>query len=162
METRFELKGMDEVTRALKDLPSKLAKDAAMKAVVSSVQPLIVEAKRNAQKHNRTGSLKISIGFRVKKYRRGNRTFGIVGARRGMGVGKNEPANYAHLLEYGHAIKTKDGIKTVQARPFMRPAWERTKNETLKQLTGVFKNEVQMEIAKLASRKARHKGISKI
>lgn len=136
---RFQITGATEIAKALQGLSSKIAQGIAMAAMETAVQP-VVDAARNLTPVGETGELKRSIGFAVRQYRKGRLTFGVVGPRRGFGVadastktGTTDPANYAHLVEYGHAI---DGNVAgwVEAKPFMRPAWDTTAPTVMKLL----------------------------
>lgn len=128
---KFQITGHTEIAKALQGLSASVSKEIAMQAMEEAVQPM-VESARSLTPVGDTGGLRRSIGFAVRQYRRGKVTFGIVGARRGFGTvdanGRHtEPANYAHLVEYGHAISGATGAGWVNAIPFMRPAWESTK-----------------------------------
>lgn len=84
-----------------------------------------------------TGALAKSISYVVRKYGKGERTIAVVGPNRKY-VTKDgaRPANYAHLVEFGHrvakggALDRLDGRGKagtgklggfVPAKPFMRP-----------------------------------------
>jgi HK97 gp10 family phage protein len=105
--------------------------------------PLVAAIKAYAPK--RTGALRESIGAIVKTNKRTGDTFAVVGPRRGYyrggaiigkgadGRGADVPANYAHLVEFGHHAvtpkkgttrrkKTATSLGFIAAKPFMRPA----------------------------------------
>jgi hypothetical protein len=128
--------------------------------MVLAVQPTVAAARALAPV-GETGGLRRSIGFAVRVYRRGGRSvYGIVGPRRGFGVNGTEPANYAHLVEYGHAIAVGGRLTrgrriqlgvlagTVAARPFLRPAWDATKGQVLKTLETVLRQRVDAAVVK--------------
>lgn len=136
---RFQITGHTELAKALQGLSAKVAQGVAMQAMEVAVQP-VVEAARNLTPVGETGELKRSIGFAVRQYRKGRLTFGVVGPRRGFGVpdestktGMTDPANYAHLVEYGHAV-AGNAAGWVEAKPFMRPAWDATAPTVMKLL----------------------------
>lgn len=136
---RFQITGQTEIAKALRGISAELRKDAAAHAMEQAVQP-VVDAARNLAPVGDTGGLRRSIGFLIRKYRRGLVVFGVIGPRRGFGVpdpslktGRTEPANYAHLVEYGHAIHG-DAAGWVEAHPFLRPAWDATKAKVEKLL----------------------------
>jgi HK97 gp10 family phage protein len=172
---KFKITGEAEMAKALQGLPSKIKKDVAFAAMVAAVQPTVLAAKALAPV-GETGELKKSIGFVVRQYRRGDVTYGIIGARRGFGTKKTDPAKYAHLVEFGHAIavggKLFRGVnpfKNVKAtgvlagfvapRPFLRPAWEATKTEVIAILSRVLGQGIEAAVAKqsksIAKRNAR-------
>jgi HK97 gp10 family phage protein len=128
---RFQITGQTELAKALQGLPARVRVEVAMEAMSKAVQPVVDAAKALAPV-GETGALRESIGFAVRQYKKGRITFGVVGARRGFGVpdpgsstGTTEPANYAHLVEYGHAV-AGDAGNYVEAQPFLRPAWDMT------------------------------------
>lgn len=131
---RFQITGQTEISKALQGLASAVQKKVAMEAMEEAVQPVVVVARLLAPV-GETGRLRDSIGFAVRQYRRGQVTYGVIGARRGFGVtsadgSRTDPANYAHLVEYGHAV-AGDAVAYVDPHPFLRPAWEATKARVL-------------------------------
>ncbi len=108
-------------------------------------KPIEVAAKRFAKRSERTGALRESITTKTVSYKDKGVAVGLVGpdrayynGRRKVGklgalFGADKPANYAHLVEYGHhAVAPRKGTsrrkKTavvtgwVPAKPFIRPA----------------------------------------
>ncbi|MFA5265256.1 MAG: HK97 gp10 family phage protein [Opitutaceae bacterium] len=159
----FKLNGGDDLAKTLTGISARVAKDAALKSVISAVQPIVKGAKQNVAKHRRTGDLERAIGFFVRKYHRGRRTYAVIGARRGMGIGKNEPANYAHLLENGYVNK-KTG-KRVAAKPYLRPAFDRHAPNAMQQMAAVFSQELKMAAMicrRRAVKRPRNRGIKVI
>lgn len=93
------------------------------KAVKAACQPILVAAKRYAKRSEQTGALRDSLTIKTKSYVNDNRAVavGMVGPDRKYRVrGKiagalsvlfaaakgnaRRPADYAHLVEYGHRI----------------------------------------------------------
>lgn len=139
------------LTGVLRALPKDVQKRILAPAVKAACQPIEVAAKRFARRSEDTGALRQSIATKVKAYPTGV-VVGLVGPRRdyfvrgrkvtafGAILGRKElrrPANYAHLVEFGHRIavggrlKREDGRGRaatgteggfVPARPFIRPA----------------------------------------
>lgn len=60
------------------------------------------------------------------------------------GIRKVNPANYAHLVEFGYVR----GRGVVGARPFLRPAFRTKKNQALQKIADVFRRELRREVAK--------------
>jgi HK97 gp10 family phage protein len=107
------------LVRALAAIDRKLAKKLLRKAVLTGGRIVRDEAKSLVP--IRTGTLRKSIGAKVKSYPSRRVVVAIVGPRRGFrkdieGVGTVDPVNYAHLVEFGS--------RRSQAKPFMRPAWD--------------------------------------
>lgn len=153
---RFRITGTSEIAKALQGLPSSVGRDVAMDAMTQAVEPLVAAA-RALVPVGETGGLKASLGFAVRQYKNGRVTFGVIGARRGFGVdnpgsksGRTEPANYAHLVEYGHAIDG-DAVGWVDAKPFLRPAWGATKGR----VALILGEELKSGIAIAATRRKR-------
>lgn len=146
---KFELRGMDEIRNVLKTLPTVLQDKVLRQAVGRAAGPLVQAAKMFARRSLRTGALVESIGAIVKKGKKGAGVYAVIGARRGYYRGgspvpkggnfrgADNPANYAHLIEYGHHVvapkkntsrrkKTAQPAKTgktwVTGKAFMRPA----------------------------------------
>ena len=168
---RFQITGETELAEALQGLPSRIKKDVAFAAMVKAVQPTVAAAQALAPVDS--GDLRRSIGFAVRSYKRGATTYGIIGPRRGFGRDGREPANYAHLVEYGHATvvgaqaKDEDGAASlskdlvgfVEARPFLRPAWDATRAQVMrllqKELGEGVEAAAQLEAYKRGKRDAR-------
>lgn len=148
----IEITGESDMADALRSLPARISKEAAFDALVIAVQPLIAAARANAPVDS--GSLQQSIGLRLVRYKKGMQLFAVVGPRRGFGKGGREPANYAHLVEFGHRInrgkKTlrKGGVSSgeVAPKPFLRPAWDANKQEVLDTLSREFAERLEVVV----------------
>lgn len=142
--SKFKIEGLDEIRSVIKTLPTELQQKVMAVAVKRAAAPLVNAAKLFAGRSERTGALRKSIGALVKKGRDGS-AYAVIGAirgqyRNGKKLGKGEsrkgaddPANYAHLVEFGHvAVSPKQGkslrkrtarpVGFVSAKPFLRPA----------------------------------------
>lgn len=120
---KVQMQGIEEMTRNLEKLGTRVALRGPSAAVRAGSSVIIREMRRRAPKD--TGSLKKSLGQKVKTYRRNKTVTSIVGARSKRyetAKGRRNPANYAHLPELG--TKPHGGRPGVTARPFMRPAWD--------------------------------------
>jgi HK97 gp10 family phage protein len=124
---REPLTGMAEISAALQGIPEAVKTRIMSTALRAAARPLVVSARAYAPR--RTGALRRSISSVIRKYRQGQIAVAVVGpdkgyynegkrAKKGQ-RGKDRPANYAHLVEFGHVIKPSG---RVLARPFMRPA----------------------------------------
>jgi HK97 gp10 family phage protein len=168
---KFKITGEAEMAKALQGLPAKIKKDVAFAAMVAAVQPTVLAARALAPV-GETGELRKSIGFVVRQYRRGDITYGIIGARRGFGTDKTDPAKYAHLVEFGHAVAVGGKLfrgfnpfKNVKAtgvlagfvppRPFLRPAFEATKAEVLATLSRLLGQGIEAAASKQSARIAK-------
>jgi hypothetical protein len=142
---RLRIDGLAEVRRVLEQVPPELRDKVMRVAVGRAAGPLVSAIKLHAGRSVRTGALRESIGAVVRRSKGGTGVYAVVGPRRGyyrggkavakVGAarGADQPANYAHLVEYGHhAVARKVGtslrkgtatvVGFVPAKPFMRPA----------------------------------------
>ncbi len=102
-----------------------------------------------APSRRRTGTLKKSLGIKMTTTRRGT-VLGVIGPRRGFktqvgttGKGKpiyEDPANIAHLVEFGHG-----GPHPAPPHPFMRPAWQNSAS----QVAAIYRDVLGAGIAEL-------------
>lgn len=160
----MEVEGVEALLLTLSLLEKKVATQVLAAAVTKALAPYRSAARRRAPMA--TGLLKIAIANVVRRYKKGGMNtivVGVSGPRRNVG-GKRasairaaghenrEPANYAHLVEFGtkaHTIlpgPTKKAITVngqpkavadvhgVKARPFMRPAWDSVKGGMYRKL----------------------------
>lgn len=145
--------GADSLSAALRALPLDMQARTLASAVKEVCIPIEIAAKRFAKRSKRTGALSNSITHKIVVYPKTGKAVGLVGPDRnyyiqgrrlsakggklGALYGADRPANYAHLVEYGHRIakggaltrldgKGKKGKGTVggfvPAKPFIRPA----------------------------------------
>jgi HK97 gp10 family phage protein len=142
IEGTADLRGtLDRMSRAIK---KRMAKEAVTAAAV----PVMRAMEQHALKSKDTGALHQSIGVRSVVYRSGNAT-AIVGPRRGTWGGTmQQPARYAHLVEFGHAASNG---KYVPGKPFMRPAWDETKGSG----TAIIAQYLTYRIEQAAKREAK-------
>ena len=160
----FEITGDTDLAKALQGIPGRISQEAAFAALVEALLPVVNAAKARAPVES--GDLKRSLGFTIKRYKKSKILLGIVGPLRGYGTGGREPANYAHLIEYGHRIARggkldrTDGRRVrrglfeargtdvgfVPPRPFMRPAWDETKRQCLETLARIFGEKMLAEV----------------
>jgi HK97 gp10 family phage protein len=136
----FNFKNDREIAAALEAIPAELRAKALPIALRAAGRLVTRRARRLAPVD--TGLLKKSLGL-VLRRPKGQPPYVALGARRGFKAtvtreGKKQvadPANYAHLVELGHAVvppvegtslrkKTAEAIGFVPPQPFLRPALE--------------------------------------
>jgi HK97 gp10 family phage protein len=133
-------------------LSSRMQNEIAMASVYAAAQIIVPAAAALAP--SETGALRASIGVVLRRYPRAKRTLAVVGALRGLNHTEGrEPANYAHLVEFGHRVAHKKTGKLkrakigensdaphgqIDAKPFLRPAWEAHKQIALDALKAEF------------------------
>lgn len=145
--------GVEELTGALRALSEAMRAEILGEGVKGAIKPILVAAKRFAKRSEDTGALRESLTTKVVVYKQNGKAVGLVGPdrhyyKKGKRVkgklGKlftdRRPANYAHLVEYGHhAVKPRKGttrrrktaatVSFVPAKPFIRPAVMTTTSE---------------------------------
>lgn len=109
MRIGFKLAGFTELKALLSVLPAKVEKNVIGVALTSAARPIVRHARRLAAK--RTGALRASLTQVLRQYPK--KTLVVIGPdkdyyeggkRLKKGVrskGKDRPANYAHLVEFG-------------------------------------------------------------
>lgn len=137
------LTGMGKISEVLRGLPEALQSTILSEAVEAAAKPIERAAKRLVTV--RTGALRLSINHKVVGGKRRPFAMAIIGPDRGSyqngkrikkgtdSRGADKPANYAHLVEFGHlTVKSSKGASLrkrntvplgfVSPKPFMRPA----------------------------------------
>ena len=147
---KMKMQGIEEMTKNLEKLGTRVALRGPAAAVRAGGSAIVKEMRSRAPKE--TGSLKKSMGQKVKTYR-GNKTVtSIIGARSKRyetSKGRRNPAYYAHLIELGvspHRTGKKGGLHPgFAAAPFMRPAWDaaapRARQAVIDKMQQVFEKE---------------------
>lgn len=143
------VKGTAALSSALLGLGEAMRATILEAGVKRLCAPVLVAAKRYAKRSERTGALRGSLTVKTINYKASGKAVGLVGPDRayyrggkktgklGALFGADRPANYAHLVEFGHhvvapisgtsrrkknAVPAKNGATWVPAKPFIRPA----------------------------------------
>ena len=171
MSVTVRVDGLAALDRALGMLPKATARNVLRRTLDKAAQPIVVEAKRHApvktgtlrdsitastRIKNKTGSaeyrsaMKAGLGkaaarsalLAARRANKGQGSFAetYVGPARGKGV-----IRYAHIVEFGS--------NDTAPQPYMRPAWDSTKDQAL----SIIKAELGSEIIKAARRVGRSK-----
>lgn len=120
----IKLTGVAELDKLFNDLPKQLQHRVMAQAHADSAKPLVETAQSLVRK--KTGKLRQSIGV-VKVSQKKTTELGavLVGPRRMRG---RLFGYHGHLIEYGHwLVRGKRNIRFIQEYPFMRPAFQMTK-----------------------------------
>lgn len=137
----IKITGEKELRRRLNRLASAAQRKIVRPAVNVALTPVNKAAKAKAPV--KTGTLKKSLGKRVKAYTRTGVVWGGIGPRSGFkwvddkGHAHN-PVNYAQLVELG--------TQHSAAQPFLRPALDERKAEVLTTLNQKVNEGIQREI----------------
>lgn len=141
MDIKFDVKGLAEIDKALRELPVKYERQTMMNSLRAAGRIIRDEAKRRVPV--RTGNLKKSIAVVTGKR-------GRVYVTNKQGKGQKNDGWYAHLIEFGtkpHNTAKGGGTTLGQwageqgggiphpgspAQPFMRPALDSKAGEAIK------------------------------
>lgn len=171
MSVTVSVSGLIELDKALGELPKATGRNVLRRTLNKAAQPIVDEAKRlvpvstgalrdsitaSTRVKNKTGNAEYASAMRAglgkdaarsallaaRRANKGQGSFAetFVGPARGGGV-----IRYAHIVEFGS--------NDTAPQPYMRPAWDSTKDQVL----GVIKGELANEIIKAARRVGRSK-----
>lgn len=150
---QFNLSGDRELLASLRRLNQATEAKVTRKAVGEAVKPIAEAARQNLIRNGTrvTGALAKSMGIVKRSYRNGEIIVAVFGPRRGFQTTyrgkKHDPANIGHLVEYGHQPggwhAKQASARTVEAKPFMRPAIDAHKGEALDILAVVLRAQIQ-------------------
>lgn len=142
----FELQGVKELDRMLHDLPRAMGKTVLRNALKKAAQPVEDAAILGVPRD--TGNLQehINISTTIKRSQGASRTPGQVDVY----VGSSSP--HAHLVEFGTGPRytTGGGFKgQMPANPFLRKAFEATKERALKILIDELREQLMKAVRRL-------------
>ena len=172
-ESSVEIKGLAELDKLLKELPVKIERNVIRGALRAGQKQMQDAAKARLRQNGsiKTGALERSIRIRFK---RKSERYGWV---RSYLIAGNKEAWYSHLIEYGtgsfysgqgnskkqpYEIKPKNrkslffaGIARkliihpgIQPKPFMRPAWDATNQQSIDSIAEYIRTRLPKEIKK--------------
>lgn len=103
----LRIENQEGFRKALQSMPVEMRQKGAVDAVTRGAKVIVAKAKALAPKE--TGALKKSIGQVIRnRASKVKDPYAVIGARNGQfaskGKVKKYPANYAHLVEFGHHI----------------------------------------------------------
>ena len=148
---KFELTGVKELMSLLDQLPTvAMQKGVVRNALKKAAKPTMEMAKQNLPR-GKTGNLEKSI--KVSTSLKGSQKKGKTIDRSTVEVYVGSTAPHAHLIEFGTGPReTKNGAYRgqVSPTPFLRNAWDATKDAALR----IFAKEMETELLKAAKRLA--------
>lgn len=180
MRIGFALSNFKEMRDMLAGLPASVESRVMGDAVGIAARPIVSAAKAKAPV--RSGALRRSIVAVVKRYPKAGKIMALIGPDKsyyGNGRrlkagadrrGSNRPANYAHLVEFGHHSAAGSGAKLaatkgksirkgtlaaasfVRAQPFLRPAVLTAGPQAERDLAGGVEKGMEREVKRLASK----------
>lgn len=191
MRIGFTLSNWEEMRALLLNLPPSMESRILGDALSAASKPIVNAAKARAPVD--TGALRRSITAVVKRYPKAGKVIAMIGPSRGYfsngkrlkkGAdrrGADKPANYAHLVEFGHMSAAATGVDVATSKgsairrskrskkteftarsfilpkPFLRPAVFTAKGDAHAQLADGVKVGMAREIKRLASKMKRIK-----
>jgi HK97 gp10 family phage protein len=160
---QFELKGVQGLEQALRDLgQDRLIKATMKRALMEVAQPAAADARALAAKATGQMARKIAVSTTLSRRQRRGRGRG---ARNGqeavvyIGAGPRGPAV---LVEFGTGPRRHKNGKSVgasPAQPFMRPAWEAHKHKILNDFADALWRQVARSADRLGRRQKKAAGI---
>jgi HK97 gp10 family phage protein len=132
MRIGFVLTNFEEMRGMLRDLPASVEARVMQDAVKVAAKPIVAAVK--AKSPRRTGALRRSIIAVVRRYPKSGKVMALIGPdtsyysggkrnkRGASNAGADRPANYAHLVEFGHYSATATGYGAKSAKGTSRKA----------------------------------------
>jgi len=143
----MRLEGMERTMANLRKLPDKVERQVLAQAIEKGGRPMKEAAQKRAPKgmprrHPKGTPLNRAIVFIKTQAKRG-----LVEFKLGVDYTRNR---VAHLVEFGHRL-TRKGKQygSVRAHPFIRPAYDETKQVVVKNMERLIADGVEREAGKL-------------
>lgn len=137
-----KVQGLREVQEKLGKLGPALGPATMTLALQDAAEPLVAAAKAKAP-YDETRSRGKHLRDTIAAHARLSRSQRVMMPRPGFAsvfVGPSSRAPHAHLVEFGHVMTVNRGpnkgrvIRQVPAYPFLRPAWDATRDQVLARL----------------------------
>lgn len=139
---KFRIKGLKALDKSLQQLTRATAKRTARKVLMEAGEPVARAARANVPKLTLHMAESIDVGTKLTKRQAAlAKKFSKSGVE--VYVGPNDPGAVAEEFGWEHGA----------AQPFMRPAWDSTKGQSLKIVTHLLGTEID-KAAERARRKA--------
>lgn len=143
------LLGAKELERTFRTLGERVQRKVTRQAVNAAATPVVRAAKAKAPEES--GTLKRSLGKKVRTYKQTGTVAAIIGPRTDVEGEHNgqvrKPKFYAHLVEGGHIDESGNHVP---AEPFLRPAFDETQGQAL----GVMQDKLAAGVVKEAKKAA--------
>lgn len=151
MKTTVRVEGLRELEKALSELPKSTGKATLRRVLRARAQPIAEAARAKAPVHAVDGgelrdSIAVSTRLSRRQSRLHRRMFKDDRAAVEMFVGAG-PLPSAHTQEFGTVNHPP--------QPFMRPAWDETKDGVLDGIKGDLWAEIRKSAERLARKRAR-------
>jgi len=136
-----KIKGLKELDRALGNLPKATGKNVLRRVLKEAGEPIARAARDRAPRHDLHLYESIDVSTKLNPRQRSLHKDQSSPTFQEMFVGTNNPAG----------VQQEFGNERHGAQPFMRPAWDATKNQALH----IIEHLLWTEIEKAAKRQAR-------
>jgi len=135
IEITIQIRGLEDVKRAFRDLPKEVAQKALRGALLDGAEVLRKEAQRRAPvrpfwppKRDKSGRVRLPGALRASIVKRA-RPRGRNGADMTVSVGATKNVFYWHFVEFGHRLvsgrgKSSKTIGQVRGRPYLKPSFD--------------------------------------
>lgn len=140
------IRGLKQVEKNLLELQEKIERELMRDSLRKAARPMLRQAKANAREFDETGTLRMSLGVKVKTFKRAGKIIIYAGprtgkARQGPDGRKRDPIRYAHLIEFG----TSRGVK---ATHFLERAFTARVGEAF----GIYVTELRIGLPRIVRR----------
>ena len=150
MAKSMELIGDKQLEKLFRTLGDRVQRKVTRQAVNAAATPGVKAAK--AKVPSESGTLKKSLGKKVKTYKNTGTVAAIIGPRTDVEGEFNgevrKPKFYAHLVENGHVDENGNHVP---AQSFLRPAMDETQDQAL----DVMKDKLAAGVVKEAMKGAK-------
>ena len=156
-QVRSEIVGLEQITINLQETVDRVDREVNRKALRKAIKPALRQAKANARESDDTGTLRRSLGVKVKTYVRKRAITIYAGPRRGFARQrpngqKQDPIRYGHLIELGR----KNGSE-IKATHFLERAFKSKRREAFDIWKREVKDGIPVAIGKVMRSKRRFK-----
>lgn len=134
--------GMDELNRELERIASEVGRKALAPALGAAAAVIADAVRIGAQAHSRTGKMAAAVEIGIE--------MSSDGQRGEADIGFGDQAAIAMHVEFGHREITESGadVGQVPAHPFIRPAFDSSKDEAVNAFTQTFTDRVASDLGK--------------
>ena len=140
----FKLEGLSDCLDALDELPKATSKNVLKRSLIDAAQQMLEDARQLAEPHILSGTLYGSINIGTKL------------SRSQAGSAKESPVEvYLGPRALVQAITLEFGTFQQPPSPFMRPAWQANKHQTLQKVASSLAQEILKAAQRLARKAAR-------
>lgn len=153
---KAEIRGLRQVHLNLEELQKKVEREINRVALKQASKPMVRQAKANARASDETGTLRRSLGVKIKTVKRKGQVVIYAGprtkrARTGPDGRKRDPIRYAHLIELGTS-------RGVEGTHFLERAFKAKKGEAFEIYVAELRVALPKAVRKVERRNRRRRG----